>query len=77
LWPRALAILSAFIRHLASLRGGGAGCVIRRNGHLGTRPFRENGEETGDVFDDLPGVLAGQITSDARSPDLARPVAGR
>ena len=39
--------------------------------HLGPRPFGEDGEEAGDVLGDLPGVLAAQITPEARLPDLA------
>src|SRR5437868_1678155 len=62
------------MRHLAGIRGGGLGCVVRRNGHLGARPLGEYGEEADDVFDDLPGVLAAQITLEARLPDLARSV---
>jgi hypothetical protein len=51
------------------------GCVLRRDGHLGARPLGEDGEEAGHVFDDLPGVLAAQITPEARLPDFTRSVA--
>ena len=43
------------------------------DGIFGPRPLGEDGEEAGDVLGDLPGVLAAQITPEARLPDLAGP----
>jgi len=34
----------------------------------------KNGEESGDVLANLPGVVAAQIASETRRPELARPL---
>src|SRR5689334_12957478 len=65
---------SAFMADLNGIRGGIPGRVVRRDGHLGAGPFVEDGEEAGDVLGDLAGVLAAQVTPEARLPDLARPI---
>ena len=67
-------MVSAFMAHLLVVGGAGLPRVVGRGGHLGPRPFGEDGEEAGDVLGDLPGVLAAQIAPEARLPDLARPV---
>jgi hypothetical protein len=63
---------SAFIGRLAGIRGGGLGSVVGRNGYLDARPLTEDAQKAGGVFDDLPGVLAAQITPEARLPKFAR-----
>jgi hypothetical protein len=71
---RTLAMPSAFMAHPAGTQRGRLSRVVRLNRHLGARPFGEDGEEAGDVLGYLPGVLAGQVTPEARLPDLARSV---
>ena len=57
------------IGHLVAIRGGGLGCVVRWNGRLCARPLGEDAEKAGDVFDDLSGVFAAQITPEPRRAD--------
>jgi hypothetical protein len=64
-------MVSAFTAHLAYIRGGGLAGVICRIGPFGRRPFGEDSEEAGDVLGDLPGVLAAQVTPEARLPDFS------
>ena len=45
--------------------------MVRRGQHLGPRPLGQEREEAGEVFGDLPGVLAAQVTPEAWLPDLA------
>ena len=59
---RAGAMISAFMARVAG-RERSLRRVVRRNGHLGARPFDEDGEETGDVLGELPGVLVAEITT--------------
>jgi hypothetical protein len=42
--------------------------IICWNGQLGPRPLGKDIEETGDVFDDLAGVLWAEVTPQARLP---------
>jgi hypothetical protein len=51
----ALAMVSAVMPHLAA--GLGFVAVVRRGERLSPRPLGEDGEEAGDVLDDLPRVL--------------------
>jgi hypothetical protein len=69
--PRALVVFSAFMERLLAVGGGGLAGSVRRGQRLGPRPLGEERKKAGDVLGDLPGVLAGQITPDARLPDLA------
>ena len=64
-------MVSAFMARLLVVGGGGLAGVVRRGRHFGPRPFGEECEEAGDVLGDLPGVLAAEITPEARLPDLA------
>jgi hypothetical protein len=63
--PRALAIASALMAHLATIDGSlepvGADVASRRCG-FGLGPLRKKTEEAGDVFDDLPRIFAAELT---------------
>jgi hypothetical protein len=48
--------------------------VVRRPEHLGPRPLNKDIEETGNVFDDLPGVLSTQAASRAALPQGNGPI---
>ena len=67
-------MVSAFIVHLAGIRGGRPSYVVRRNWYLGAGPFGEDGEEAGDILSDLASVLSAQVTLEAWLPDFACPV---
>jgi hypothetical protein len=67
-------MISAFMVCPLVLGTGRLAPSLRRGWHLSPRPFGEECKEAGDVLDDLPGVLAAQITSETRTPDLAGPV---
>jgi len=71
--PRALAIISAFMAHLAIVRRGGRDGVIVAANFSCPCPFGENAEEAGDIERDLPGVLIGEVAPEARLPDLPGP----
>src|ERR1700730_19217522 len=69
--PRALAMVSVFMAHLAVVRRGG---VIGGGEGFHPRPLGENAEEAGDIVRDLLGVLVGEVATVARLPDLPGPV---
>jgi len=68
--PSALAMVSAFMLCLRRLGNGGRTRIVGWNGPLGARPFGQHREEAGHVRRDLPGVLAAQLATEARPPDL-------
>ncbi len=69
--PRALAMISAVMAHLAIIiRLAGFAGVVRRFGQFSPRPFGQDGKEASDVLDDLPGVLATKIAIMTRLPRL-------
>jgi hypothetical protein len=67
---RTLAIVSAFMVHLANCRGGLLSSLVRWNGYFDARPLGEDGEEACNVLGDLSGVLEAQITPETWPPDL-------
>ena len=67
-------MFSPFIGDLGGIPGGGLGSVVRWRGNPGALPLGEDGEEAGDVLDDLPSLLAAQITPKAWLPYLASSV---
>ncbi len=64
-------MVSAVMTHLVGAGGiGPFADVVRRGRDLRPRPLGEDGEEAGDVLDNLPGVLAAEIAIKTRLPRL-------
>ena len=67
-------MFSTVMTHLLVIGGAGLASVVRWRGHLGPRPFGEDGEEASQVIGDLAGVVIGEVAPDARFPNPAGPV---
>ena len=63
-------MISAYIAHPLIASGRFVAVVVHRVGHIGPRPLRQDGKETGHAGGDLIRIVAGHIAPEARLPYL-------